>query len=283
MPLRINATRRQGTTRSRAPVRRGTNIRNRIRYKRPTARNQQRQLRTVARMALNNARILNRNKTYCDWHMYATADGGMPAQLRVPLMTPSNSGGAGTVANEWTATMRQNIDVVTQQRTFIPRIEFNYHLDTSSVVNEVYTTMFLVTLRPQFADWDGVNLTANQQWCSQGANQAVYLNPGCFKVHWTRFFVTYPANSLTGDTTAGGDPIVAPTGDPSDQYRRGRVTLKLATSLRAPINQTWKDLVIEQLPPSQRLYLLCFFNSDNSGATRWNLEWGVRLTTINSD
>lgn len=143
--------------------------------------------------------------------------------------------------------------------------------------------MFLVTLRPMAANWDGVALVQNQQWCSQGVNQAVYLNPAFFKVHWTRFFVTFPANSTTNATTAGGDPITAPIGDPSDRYRRGRVTLRMNTSLRAPINGTWKDLQIKQLPPSKRLYLLCFYNSDTPGATQVNLEWGVKIATVNSD
>ena len=283
MVTRRNYNMRQGMTRRRPYRRRRTNLRARIRYQPRNPRTNRSQIRSVARMAIRNSRILNSQRTYCDWVMYSTENTGMPGQVRIPLMTPSAIGGGGSIANQWTATMRQNIDVVTQQRTNIHKFQFNYLLDTSSVVNEVYTSMFLVTVRPMFADWNGVDLIQNQQWASQGPSQMVKLNPGCFKVHFAKFFITYPANSETNAVTPDGDPIVAPIGDPNDRIRRGSINLRMRRSLRAPINQTWKDLTIEKMTPSARLYCLLFYNSDNPGGTQVKFQWGVSITTINSD
>jgi hypothetical protein len=184
----------------------------------------------------------------------------------IPLMRPV----------EWTPTMRINTDDVKEsRRTYIPKIEFNFFLTTEAVVDRCATTMFLVTLKSNSANWNGL-LTDDLDWTNMGPMVAPYLNPNRFSVKWTRHFITFPENEQTTGT------VQIPSGNPNTQYRRMRVTLKYGQSLIAPAGDSWRKLDITDLSPSKRLYLLVFFNSYNAGATKWELNWGLKTTAINS-
>ena len=268
MVTRTYSTRRQGVNRYRPRFRRRSNLKKYINHTR-TARAQQKQIRRVANIAMYNRRHIRMQQTYCDWTYFGQQDGGTPAQFIVPLMDP----------NSWSATMRQNLDVITQQRTYVQSMMFNYYLDTSALNNPCYTTMFLVTLRKNANAWDGSALTENVQWASQGNRNAVLLNPNWFSVKWTRFFVTSPLNQAP--VNSGDEPI--PYGQFNQTYRRGRVGLNPKYNIIAPAGGTWKTLQTTDMPPSKRLYLIVFFGSDSPLATRWTLEWGIKAVTRNAD
>jgi len=266
MPYRSYGSRRQGQRRNttRRPRRR-TSLRSKARWQAPTARNQKHQIRQLANIALRNQRLLRAQRTFCDWKLEGS-NSFAQAQFVIDLMSP----------NAWSATMRQNLDVVTQQRTYIRNMSFSWYLDGSALANEAQVTIFLVSIRPTAADWDGA-LVNDTTFCTQGEKNAVMLNSNVFKVHWTRQFQVFPQQE---DLASGG---AAPAGNPNTQYRRGRINIKSGYSIMAPAAQTWKQLTSVQLPPHRRLYILVFPQTVNPQSTTMTLNWGLKATTLNQD
>merc|ERR1711996_94917 len=229
-------------------------------------------------MALRNRSILRAQRIYLDFIYNRNAEGGFvndSAQQIYALMRPK----------QWTPTMRLIGDTTSDpkdfRRTYLRDMYFNYFLTTESVVDRVSTTMFLVTLKNESANWNvpvtgTLTLEANVDWCSQGSQNAVFLNPNRFKVLWTRHFITYPEN----EDTAGQQELLVPTGNPYALYRRGRVRIKCGYSISAPAGKSWKDLDIDDLAPSKRVYLIMFFNTKDAGATKWRVNFGTKFTCI---
>lgn len=277
MAYTSNGSRNQGSSRTyRRRRRRRGSVATRAKYQKPSARNQQRQIKEVASMALRNSKLIRAQQTYTDYTLTGTLNYGFPTQQIISLMEP----------NLWTPTMRQNIDVITQQRTFIRNMNFNWFVETQGVNNLTQTTMFLVSLRSTANSWTpATGLNSGQEWASQGAQNAVALNPGIFKVHWARHWTTFPNTS--GDYDPGGPlagaNILVPNGDPSDRYRKGRIRIKSRYSIRAPAQGPWKQMVSAQLPPYRRLYFLIFANQTNPQATQSLFNWGLRVTCVNAD
>ena len=256
--------------------RRVGSIRARAKYQAPSARNQRSQIRTLAKLAVRNSRLIKAQQTFTDYIQSGTINYGFPTQQIIDLMT----------MNTWVPTLRQNLDVITQQRTYIKYMQFNWFMETQGVNNLTQTTMFLVSLRPTAATWTPASgLTQNQEWATQGAQNAVTLNPGVFKVHWTRHWTTFPNTSAAYDPGGplAGAEILVPNGDPSDRYRKGRINIRSRYSIRAPASGPWKQMVSEQLPPHRRLFFLIFANQETPLATTSLFNWGLKVTCVNAD
>lgn len=227
-------------------------------------------------MASKNSKLLRAQMTYTDYTLTGTLNYGFPTQQIVSLMEMNN----------WNPTLRQNLDVVTQQRTFIRNMEFNWFVETQGVNNLTQTTMFLVSLRPTASTWTPASgLTSGQEWASQGTQNAVVLNSGIFKCHWSRHWTTFPNTS--GEYNPGGPlagaNLLIPNGDPSDRYRKGRIRIKSRYSIRAPAAGPWKQMTSAQLPPHRRLYFLIFANQQNPQGTQSFFNWGLKVTCTNAD
>ena len=277
MVWRSNASRNQGSSGRRRRSTRGRySIRARAKLQRPSARNQKRQITTLAKMVTYNRKVLMAQRTFTDYVLTGSVNYGFPTQQIIPLME----------VNLWQATLRQNIDVITQQRTYIRNMEFNWFMETQGVNNITQTTMFLVSIRPTASTWNpAVGLNQNQEWASQGSQNAVTLNPGIFKCHWTKHWTTFPNTSASYDPGGplAGANILVPNGDPSDRYRKGRIRIKAKYSIRAPGQGPWKNMIQEQLPPHRRLFFLIFANQETPGGTTSLFNWGLRATCVNAD
>ena len=266
MAFRSYGSRRQGNTGSGTKSRRRRNtLRSRVRWQKPSARNQKKQLSSLTKIALRNAKMLSAQRTFCDWVLTGTRQFSTATSV-ITLMS----------VDSWNATMRQNLDVVTQQRTYIRNMSLSWYLDGAALNNDAQVTMFLVSLRSTAANWDGT-LTENTEWCNQGAKNAVMLNPNIFKVHWTRHFNVFPEQFTTADGSA------RPSGNPSCEYRRGRINIKSKYSIMAPAGQTWKQMTSDQLTPHRRLFFLIFPQTDNPQSTLMTFNFGLKATTVNAD
>ncbi len=255
---------------------RAGSIRARVRYQKPSARNQRSQIKSLARIAVRNSKLIRAQQTFTDYITGGTATYGFPSQQIFDLMDIAS----------WTPTLRQNLDVITQQRTYIRNMHFNWFMETQAVNNLTQTTMFLVSLRPTASTWTpAAGLIENQEWASQGTQNAVVLNSGIFKVHWTRHWTTFPttADGYNPGGPLDGANLLVPNGDPSDRIRKGRINIKSRYSIRAPAAGPWKQMTAAQLPPHRRLYFLIFANQATPLATQSSFNWGLKVTCVNAD
>jgi len=265
---RTFATRRQGTRGGAARGRRRRGLRKRILMGSTKARSQRSQIASVARLAVKNAQILHANRVYCDWYQNASSTYGGVSSVALPL----------TDITQWQAGARQNTVVNRAQRTFIPNMMFNYYTSAIASNNTLFLNMFIVTIRPTAAATPIPSpLVVNEDYTTQGFRNAIILNASKYHVLWSRFFVMFPANQTPLDPS--DEPI--PWGNPYTTYRRGRVNLRLGWNARAISGNVWKDLSINNLSPSRRVYLILASYSQDPLATGYNISWATKFTSIN--
>lgn len=267
MPFARSSYGRQGTRPgSRRPRRRRSSVRTRIRYQRPSARNQRRQLASIAKMALRNSKILSANKIYTDWFQTATVlptDGVWNA---FSLMDPRN----------WQAGLRQDENVATQQSAFLRNMVFEYTFQSRDKERAVEIDIFLVTLRPSASTWapqaEPTGSLGPSDFRDMGFNNAPELNSGIFKVHHHKHMRLFPTNFQA-------ENVLEYSGNPFTTYRRGKVNLKLNYKIRSPVDVAWKDLTINSLPARQRLY--CLYRAQSEDTTnQMRFTYGAHITAI---
>lgn len=269
MPTRRGSYGQQGT---RSGVRRGTrrrgSVSSRIRYQRPSARNQKRQLRSVAKIALANRRMLNANKVYTDWFLnqqVVQADG----LWRSFELTSPTAFQAGN---------REDADFIVSQNAFFRNMIFEWYCSSQDKISTVSFDMYIVSLRSSAANWQpgtypsGVWQDGNE-YTSAGNNNSAFVNSGIFKIHWAKQLHISPKKYST-------DPSVDDqTGNPFATYRNGKVNLKLNFKVRSPAGLTWKNLPMSALPPNQRMYFI--FRAASVDTTNpYLLNWAAHMTAV---
>lgn len=272
MVYRRGATRyRQGTRNGRSYRRRRSSVSSRIRYQRPNARNQRRQIASVARMAIRSSRILANHRIYQDWKLESGLNFATPGWQVTPFMNPI----------AWEAVLRRDLTPLTQSGCFLREMQFSYFATNNTKTLPSTITMFLVTLRRQ-QNWQGV-MALDDDYITQGEGSAPILNSGVFKVWYSRNLQIFPPKTEANSGSTTGAPYVA-SGDPSCEYKRGKTTLRLNFALRSPNDLSWKQLAQEDMPYWNRLYLLTFFqNEDASAGTNATMSYGLKYTTITQD
>jgi len=270
MPFRASATRyRQGTRNGRTRRRRRSSIGARVRYQRPSARNQKRQIQTLARMAMRNQRILNSHRIYQDWTVNSgltfTDNGTWQSK---PFFDPIS----------WEACLRRDLTPLTQSGCFVREMQFSYFMTNNTKSLPSTISLFLVTLRRQ-ANWGG-SFSLNEEYVVQGQGSAPILNSGIFKVLWSRNHQIFPPKTAA---QSGGTVTEISTGNPETQYKRGKTTLRLNFSLRSPSDLSWKELGQEDVPYWQKVYLLAYFQNEDTTANDARMTYGLKYTTITQD
>lgn len=230
-----------------------------------SSRNQKFQIARVTKLALSNRRILSASRVYTDWVLQNTLALSGNGWSVLPLMDPPS----------WTSTMRQNLDVITQNQTFVRNLAFSWFCRTNGKSEAVTWNMFLVTIRPDTAWIPATGFVAGDQYTDLGDSQAPVLNPAIFKCRWAKSFRTYPR--LIG-------PDQAPSGNPFTLFRKGKVNLKISNTIRSPTELSWRQIGIDDLPKHERLYLVINqFCEDNSAVTDTMAEFGSMFTCLNMD
>ena len=265
MPYRRSAYGQQGTRpgRRRRPRRRGS-VSTRIRYQRPSARNQRSQIRTLARIALKNRSILSANKVYTDWFLnqqVTPSDGTWYSQ---ELMSPVS----------WTAGNRQDADFIVSQTAYVRNMILEYYISSQDRTADSSFDIYIVSLRNSAANWvpqttpsgvwqDGVEYT------SAGNNNSAFVNSGIFKVHYNKQIRLAPKVDTNSD----------PTGNPWTNYKNVKVNLSIKSKVRAPTGLSWKNLTMASLPPAQRMWLIWRATSTDS-TNAYLMNYALHATAV---
>lgn len=248
--------------------------------RRKSAAAQSRQIQRVARLAIKNATILRATRTYTDWVSKGATQNWLTGTWRnYSLMDPAT----------WTAAMRQNDEAEKAQTAFIRKMYFQYVVGLNTLTRSAAVTLFLVSIRNSATNFiptlNGSNMTDGDEYQTLGNLSSPVLNANIFNVKWVKSF-TLMSNSLTATSVAPQDAV----GDPDTTYVRGFTNISLKTNLKTPsVFQTpatgpesWKMLLDNQIRPTQRLYLMAYFNSaDNQNSP--GMFWALKTTATTTN
>ena len=271
MPSVRSSHGRQGTrSGGRRNRRRRASVSTRAKFQRPSARNQRSQIRSLARIALANRKILSAARSYTDWYQSFNNLNVTGLWFSQELMAPS----------DWTAGNRQDADVLVSQNVYLRNMVLEYYASAATKNQATQMEVFVVTIRNSAASWQpavgpaGV-LTPGTDFNTMGPGNAVSLNSGIFKVHYNKMFQLFPRDNPDG---ADVDPLDF-SGNPFSTYRRAKVNISLRMKVRSPAGLSWKNLGMQSLPPGQRMYLIYRGVSADS-VNSYQFSWGTYITAL---
>lgn len=269
-----------GTTYRQRRGRRRTSVFTRAKYNRSAAA-QSRQIRSLARMAVRNTQILNSQRLYTDYYINGQADTTWLANTWTvfSLLDPIS----------WLPTLRRNTDADNAQNAYVRNMFFQYTTALNTLKNSATVTLMLVSIRRNAANFVPSNATMGngEEYQNLGSFQMPVLSSGIFKVKWAKTFVLQ-SNGLGKPSVAQTSTV--PVGDPSDTYCRGAVNMDIKTTFRSPSRfiapatepQSWSTLTDADISPSQRLYLMAFYQSQD-GTNNAGMNWSAKFTVITSN
>lgn len=254
-----------------------------VKFQRPTARNQRKQIMSNALAIKHLRRVCLPKQVYCDWQLtsaiFATLDAGNFTRTWgcVPL---TNFPG-------WSQCLRQDDNVGESSTTFVRNLSLNlrYILGNSSYAN---FNVWIVTPRKDANDRDwpaqinsGVDPVSPTEFTESPNAFNMRLNSALFKVH----FASY--RTLTETTLFQAVNPNFPAGNPNTTWAKGSVNIKCNINVRQPIRSgSWRQLLYNALPYYQRYYMLvCIVQNApadvqlNTGA---QFTFDQLATTINS-
>lgn len=265
------------------PKRRRTSNVTKVRFQRPTAKNQRRQIMSNARRLNTLSRIVYQSRVYCDWQafdtMFANWDTGG---------NYSKTWGAWALSDfpSWNAVLRKDDNVLESSSTFLKRLQINfrYYLDAASYAQ---FNIFVVTLRKDAAAYNPVTNIAGGVFPVDGTDYVagpsdfnIRLNPAKFKVHFARQ-ITLTENTLLQD------PLQARSaGNPYSTWKKGQFTMPVNSTYRVPAGtgNTWRNIPYTSQPYYQRYFLLALCVSGNAATAatgQAKFQWDSLATTIN--
>lgn len=238
--------------------RRRTALTTRVRMQRPTARKQQRQILSLATQVARNTKYVRAQKVYTDYQF-----GDSAAEQRGISQSLTQAKWYGwklTDFDNWNACMRRDQNVAEASRTYCLRMQINCRLDVGDVSQLAYINLFIVTLRKDAVNSMDVSgamgnmtdLSLNDQFVEPSMNQGtnVRLNPAIFKVHAAKYV------TLTPNAPSEPLPTGQSVGNPYATWRKWQWNIPLKFTARMPNNESWDNLVFEQMPYYQRYYLI---------------------------
>lgn len=252
-----------------------------VRFQKPTARNQQRQIMTNARLVSKLYKAAMLKKVYCDWQFVG--------QFKAKEPDPSGFNRDWfclplTDFDQWGAVMRRDQNVAESSATYVQRMVINMRYSLKGADWAQYN-VFIVTPRKDAAANDVPVRIGTGQPPSAGVEYIegpdafnFRLNPAVFKVHYASY-KTLTNNGLF----LAKDP---PAGNPFSTWDKGQVTLKCGINVRMPVlGQPWTELPYMQQGYSKRYYMLVCIVSDASAAIGLNntaeFSFDSLATTIN--
>lgn len=264
MVARRSSYGRQGTRPGRRNRRRRrASVSTRARYQRPSARNQQRQIQSLAKLALANRKALAASRSYTDWYASATVLGTSSLWNATSLMEMA----------DWAAGNRQDADVLVSQNIWLRNMVFEYFFQTYNKTEPISVDMYIVTIRPSASDWEPSAAPTGSlrpdDYQDMGFTNSASLNSGVFKVLWNKQFRIFPQDPA----------LVDKAGNPFATYRQGQVNLSLNFKLRSPLSTSWKSLRASDIPARQRVYLLWRATSADT-SNQYRFTWGQHVTAI---
>lgn len=249
-------------------------------YRRRSARAQASQIRSVARMAIRNSRVMNSMKQYLDYELQGVSSTDWIAGSWVvwSLIDPIS----------WKPTMRQNTQGDSCQNAYVRSMFLQYTVALRNLLRSSAITVYLVTMRSAANDFtpSASTMINGQHYDTCGLGAMPRLNSNVFKVKYAKTFNlmsnAYNAVSLTASATD-----VA--GEPETTYRRITQDIKLGMNLRSravrvpPATESgpWSTMTDEAILPSQRMYLMMFQSSSdqtNAPGAFWHALFNVQTS-----
>ena len=254
-----------------------------VRYQKPTARNQQRQIMTNARMVSKLYKAAMTKRVYCDWQYTGEFESKPPDPAGfnrdwfcLPL----------TNYEDWGPVLRRDSNVAESSTTYVQRLQINmrYFLRAASYAQ---FNVFIVTPRKDAANNDVPARIASDQFPSLGVEYIegpdaynFRLNPAVFKVHYASY-KTLTNNSLqleASANTVGQNPFTS--------YAKDQANIKCGINVRMPVlGQPWRSLPYMQQAYYKRYFMLVCIVSDapqnitGNGVARFTFD--SLATTIN--
>lgn len=251
-----------------------------VKYQRPTASNQKRQILSNKLQLNRLSAIVKSNMVYTDWMLtnnYTVPDGSWFVQ---PLSNPG----------DWTSALRSSTAVNNSQSTFMQSARL-YFAAYSSGVGASHVNVFIVSPASESADRNpfvsGPTIYTEYVGSHDGS-QCITLNPDVYKVHHHKSVLLTTCNPETGIPATL--PVMFP-GDPRTTYSKWFTGYKTRHKITSPTGlmdsggvyqpQNWRSVQIEQLPYSQRMYFLIHVATQNTGGVEF--YWHQHVVCKNSD
>lgn len=241
----------------------------RMRYARPTARNQK-------GFILRNARLVNTlykqyqsSKVYTDWKYDLASNASSWTWYIKPL----------TDVSQWDSVMRSNITVNAANHTFVRNMQLtcNAVLDRQTAL---FWNVFLVRPRYPSANRDFLTtpLQENIDWIQNGNNEgeSLHLNPAVFKVLAKQQFRLM--TNVPGTTQAYPDEVA---GEVSRSTKRWEWNLKLNMKLSSPDAATWRQTVFNEMAYYNKIYLIAYCGTADGVVAPVSFNATARFTAIN--
>lgn len=224
-----------------------------IKYQRPTAKNQRKQILTNAKSIKRLYQMTLPRQIYTDWQFvgqcFATIDQG-GAFTRTWQAFPLMNFGA------WGRCLRQDDNVTESSTTTVQRLCINmrYLLGKS---NYAFFNVFVVTLRKDNADadpplaWAGTPPNNPTDYIEGPIGSNVRLNSALFKVHFAAY------HTLTDNNLTEAVVPAATAGNPFSTWRKGQCNVKCNANIRNPIRSgQWTELPYMAIPYYKRYFIL---------------------------
>lgn len=255
----------------------------RIKYQKPSAGNQKRQI-------LANARTIQRIRAslppplWTDYHRRFTCYG--IASVSDNNISQSVQGFTLTDFSTWIPTMRQSLIVESKSQTTVKKMSMNIRYS----LNAAYwsqVTVFIVTPRKDYVNKDPLpqgSLQAGSDYILNLDEMNPRLSPACWKVHYSRSVTMAKGTFLSPPNELGGEQVTSQT---SSTWKKGQVLMNMNMKVRVPItNRPWRQLPFDSLGYWQRYYALVFITQGTGpGAnveTLTDVQFDVWNTCVNS-
>ncbi len=252
-------------------IRRRIGVAKQAMWKKPTARNQRKQIysnaKSIGRLNARWAKMTVKH-SYSEYglvNLYSSDASGQAYQF-IPLMNPQT----------WTQIFAET-NVPVTNKTLVNSMTIMFRFNVATQPAPVVYHLFIVSCKRSAGTLDIDKLTNGDHYETTPATSAqgmqnVMLNPKCFKIHRHRKF-TLSVNSA-------GDQIAAKTdGFPPCSWKDIKYQLYPKMTLRN-YDGDWKSMDELDLPPSQRYYALVFFNSSFAAnyynTVTYNNVWQTR-------
>ena len=199
------------------------------------------------------------------WTDYQYSRGYSPIFGTDPTLYASIQCDKLTEFSNWVPVLRRDNNALMSTKTLIKRMQINLRHDLGES-NWVQITTFIVSLRRDAANrdpFDTGTLVENDDYIvSAQQGQNARLNPAVFKVHYTRAVSLMSGAFRQPETTVQNSVFVS---NSAYTFSKGQINMKLNFTIRQPTGQdSWKQMKIDQLAPSQRLYILTFFRGSTN-------------------
>lgn len=266
--------------------RRRLSVATRARLKPPTARNQRKQIYTLAKRVARNTKYIQAKKVFTD---YQYGDSGAGTRGIAQICTNGNWYGWGlTNYQMWIPCLRQDANVQDSSRTFAVRMQLNCRVDVGNVTKGAFLNIFLVTPRKDKTNGIELNpppdgqmapLVLNGDYIENSQNQGtnIRLNSGKYCVKAAKYI------SLASDTLDDAVPAGQAVGNPFSTWRKFQWNVPLKWSVRNPGNRPWHQVVFQDQAYWRQYYLLVYTTNADGGNVGVNFSADPMYTCINFD